>query len=128
MNIMGIKTVIVYQKRNEIKYRRCNDAINGVSQIMRGSDYAGFQIDSFGTVNVGGYIGSIMLYSYNAEHYDAVVVNHDGIDKLGMFQSVDNPVSELSVFRNDVTTKEDKIDTSMDAIIAQILEESDHDS
>jgi hypothetical protein len=100
MNIMGIQTVVVYQRRNEVKYRRCADPINLVSQVMRGPVYAGFQIDSFGTINFGGYIGSVMLYSYNAYHYDAIVVNHEGVDKLGMFQSVDNPVSELVVFQD----------------------------
>jgi hypothetical protein len=101
LNIMGIQTVVVYQKRTETKYQRCTDPHNRVSQILKGSSYAGFQIDSFGTVNIGGYIGSVMLYSYNANHYDAIVVTHDGIDKLGMFQSVDNPVEQLSVFNTN---------------------------
>jgi hypothetical protein len=99
INIMGIQTVIIYQKRNEEKFRRCADPNNNVSQIFnKKGTYAGFQIDSFGTVNIGGYIGSVMLYSYNANHYDAIIVNHEGVDKLGMFQSVDNPVEQLRVF------------------------------
>jgi len=136
MNIIGIQTVIVYQKRTEPKYRRCADPRNNVSQILRNGSYAGFQIDSFGTINIGGYIGSIMLYSYNANHYDAIVVNHEGIDKLGMFQSVENPVEQLTVFNSlpdavsysSVVSKsvpeslpESVPDTSLDALIAKAL-------
>ena len=151
MNIMGLQTVIVYQKRTESKYRRCADPQNRVSQILRGGSYAGFQIDSFGTINVGGYIGSVMIYSYNANHYDAIIVTHEGIDKLGMFQSVENPVEQLSVFNSDdvndnsgsspdVTIAESSAsvpvggmdlnvesapDTSMDEMIARILASED---
>jgi hypothetical protein len=147
MNIMGIQTVIVYQKRTEPKYRRGADPQNRVSQILRNGFYAGFQIDSFGTINIGGYIGSIMLYSYNANHYDAIIVHHEGIDKLGMFQSVDNPVEQLTVFNSPSSSNESSLgsvpgsigsvpgsigsvkvsepypDTSFDEIIAKTLAE-----
>lgn len=86
MNILGIKKAIIYQHKIGPENMRHTDKINGVTQIMKGDKYIGFQIHSFGTINIGGYIGSVVLYSFDLLHYDAICVNHEGIAKLGLFR------------------------------------------
>lgn len=149
LNIMGIQSVLVYQTQTEPRFQRCADPRNRVSQILKGGRYAGYQIDSFGTVNVGGYICQLLIYSYNGGHYDAVVVHHEGVDKLGLFACVENAVEELPFFGADgkpgqissstlpsaassgggsssggaaAAISSDHPDTSSDAILAKLLE------
>ena len=75
MNVCGISQIKVFQNRTDVQFRRKADPFNSVSILTHNDSYAGFQLESFGTINVGGYVGSIILYSYNASHYDAFVQN-----------------------------------------------------
>jgi hypothetical protein len=73
MNICGIQNIKVFQNKTDARFRRGGDLTNLTYILTHMDSYAGFELESFGTINVGGYIGSIILYSYNAGHYDAFV-------------------------------------------------------
>jgi hypothetical protein len=83
LNILGVRLARVFQFKSGIDYRREVDIGNKVSVITLNSVYAGFQIESFGTVNVGGYIGSAELYSYDATHYDCIMRSSE---RLGLIR------------------------------------------
>jgi hypothetical protein len=72
MSIMGISKVVVFQNKTEDKHRRHTNKDFNLKIIDYEGEYAGFEIEHFNNIYCGGVIGEILLFTHNAEHYDAV--------------------------------------------------------
>jgi hypothetical protein len=73
MSIMGINRVVVYQHNINPKYRRFTNVDVNLNAIDFEGEYAGFDIRTFGNINCFGEIGSILLFTNDATHYDAIL-------------------------------------------------------
>jgi hypothetical protein len=71
MSIMGIDKVIVYQNKTDTQNRRHTNVDLNLFAIDYYGEYAGFEINAFQNINVGGVWGSVLLFTHNSEHYDA---------------------------------------------------------
>ena len=71
MAIMGIEKVVVYQNKTESKHRRHTNTDFNLKAIDYEGEYAGFEIEQFNNIHCGGIIGEVLLFTHNAEHYDA---------------------------------------------------------
>jgi hypothetical protein len=85
MNVCGVERVEVFQQKTESHFQRCNHVLNNTRMIIINNQYVGFQIESFGTINVGGYYGSIHLYTFNANHYDALCLDMEPHNTITAF-------------------------------------------
>jgi hypothetical protein len=92
MNVCGVERVRVFQYKTDPTSQRSNDPQNKTTRLLENSSYAGFLIESFGTVNVGGYIGTIDLYSYDSSHYDAFCLCNDR-DITAMISDIEERLS-----------------------------------
>ena len=93
MDILGVKSIYVISESDDLDHRRRSDAQNNVEQLIK-DGYIGFKISCEKTINIGGFIGSIMLYTYNSSHYDAII--------YGEFTSLfENETEILSIIYSD---------------------------
>lgn len=72
MAIMGIEKVVVFQNKTEDKHRRHSNKDFNLKAIDYEGEYAGFEIEQFNNIHCGGVIGEVLLFTHDAEHYDAI--------------------------------------------------------
>jgi len=89
MSILGVKSIYVISESDDLNHQRRSDVQNNVEQLIK-DGYIGFKISCEKTINIGGFIGSIMLYTYNSSHYDAVFAD----DSTYLFE---NEIEILSI-------------------------------
>lgn len=75
MSVMGISKVVVLQHNTNKNNQRSSNSAYRMKTIKYNNEYAGFEIEVDNIINVKGAIGSVLLYTYDANHYDCVFNN-----------------------------------------------------
>ena len=106
MNVCGVEWVQVFQYKTDPNVQRSNDPRNKTTRLLENGSYAGFQVESFGTINVGGYLGSIQLYSYDSYHYDAFCLLNNS-NMTAMISDIDERLERVEeLFQREAERRE----------------------